>query len=127
MAIFGIFYTFFSHFCHFLHWKTPFTYVNHKNGQKSIFSFERWKFFSTYPNRLGRLKFCIFYTFWFDQKNGQNKKKLTFVHRPFFQILAQKCQKYQFSSKNIFLRIFLWVILDRKGLLYFWRTPIWTP
>merc|ERR1712237_294128 len=30
------------------------------------------------------------------KKNGQNRKKLTFVHGPFFQFLAQKCQKYQF-------------------------------
>ena len=50
---------------------------------------------------------------------GQNRKKGTFAHGPFFPFLAQKCQKYQFSSKNLFLRIFLWVISDRKGFLYF--------
>ena len=61
------------------------------------------------------------------KKNGQNWKKLTFAHSPFFQFLAQKCQKYQFSWKIPFLTIFLWVISDRKGLLYFWRTPIFEP
>ena len=48
------------------------------------------------------------------KKNGQNRKKLTFAHGPFFQFLAQKCQKYQFSWKNLFLRIFLWVISVRN-------------
>ena len=56
-------------------------------------------------NHLGRHFFCIFYTFWFDQKNGQNRKK-------------------QFSWKNPFLRFFLWVISVRKGFLYLWWTPI---
>ena len=77
---------------------------NHKNGQKSIFYFERWKFFSGNLNHLGRLKFFIFYTFWFNQKNEQNWKKLTFVHSPFFQFLAQQ-----------------------KGFLYFWQKPIFEP
>ena len=61
------------------------------------------------------------------KKNGQNWKKLTFVHGSFFQFLARKYQKYKFSLKNLFLTIFLWVISDRKGLLYFWRTPIFEP
>ena len=61
------------------------------------------------------------------KKNGQNRKKLTFAHSPFFQFLTQKCQKYQFSWKNLFLGIFLWVISVRKGFLYFWQTTIFEP
>ena len=61
------------------------------------------------------------------KKNGQNRKKGTFAHGPFFQFLAQKCQKCQFSWKNLFLTIFLWVISVRKGFLYFWQTPIFEP
>ena len=40
---------------------------------KSFFSFERWKFFLTHLNHLGKQYFFIFYTFWFDQ----NKSKKT--------------------------------------------------
>ena len=61
------------------------------------------------------------------KKNGQNRKKDTFAHGPFFQFLAQKCQKYQFSWKNLFLTIFLWVISVRKGFLYLWQTLIFEP
>ena len=61
------------------------------------------------------------------KKNGQNRKKGIFVHGPFFQFLAQKCQKYQFSWKNLFLTIFLWVISERKCFLYYWQTPIFEP
>ena len=61
------------------------------------------------------------------KKNGQNGKKVTFAHGPFFQFLAQKCQKNQFSWKNLFLGIFLWVISVRKGFIYFWQTHISEP
>ena len=61
------------------------------------------------------------------KKNGQNRKKPTFAHGPFFQFLAQKCQKYQFSWKNLFLGIFLRVISVRKGFLYLWQTLIFEP
>ena len=108
-------------------WPFLWFWQNHKNGQKSIFYFERWKFFSTHLNHLGRQFFCIFYTFWFDQKKWAKSKKDTFAHGPFFQFLAQKCQKYQFSWKNLFLTIFLWVISVRKGFLYLWQTPIFEP
>ena len=108
-------------------WPFLWFWQNHKNGQKSIFYFERWKFFSAHLNHLGRQFFCIFYTFWFDQKNGQNWKKPTFAHGPLFQFLAQKCQKYKFSWKIPFLTIFLWVISVRKCFLYFWQTPIFEP
>ena len=94
---------------------------------KIDFLFWKVEFFLAHLNHLGRLKFFIFYTFWFDKKNGQNRKKPTFAHGPFFQFLAQKCQKYQFSWKNLFLTIFLWVILVRKCFLYFWQTPIFEP
>ena len=84
-----------------------------------FFSFEKWNFFLAHLNHLGRLNFFVFYTFWFDKKNGQNWKKPLSCTAHFFSF-SQKCQKYQFPSKNIFL----WVISDRKGLLYFWRIPI---
>ena len=100
-------------------------FVNLAKSQKwSKIHFFFWKveICLTHLNHLGRLKFFIFYTFWFNKKNGQNWKKVTFVHSPFFQFLAQKCQKYQFSWKNLFLRISV-----RKDFLYFWRTPIFEP
>ena len=106
----------FGHFCDFRKIR--------KMAKKSILSFERWKFFLAHHNHLRRLKFFIFYTFWFDQKKWAKLKKATFVHEPFFQFLPQKCQKYQFSWKNLLLGIFLWVISDRKGFLYFWWTLI---
>ena len=108
-------------------WPFLWFWQNHKNGQKSIFYFESWKFFSAHLNHLGRQFFCIFYTFWFDQKKWAKSKKTQFAHGPFFQFLAQKYQKYQFSWKNPFLGFFIWVISDRKGFLYFWRTPIFEP
>ena len=75
----------------------------------------------------GAIFFCIFYTFWFDQKKWAKLKKGPFVHGTFFQFLAQKYHKYQFSWKNPFLGFFLCVFLVRKGFLYFWRTPIFEP
>ena len=100
---------------------------NHKNGQKTIFYFEKWKFFLAHLNHLGRRKFFIFYTFWFGQKRWQKWKKYTFVHGPFLQFLAQKCQKYPFSWKNPFLRFVLWVISERKCFLHFSRKWVFVP
>ena len=97
---------------------------NHKNGQKSIFYFVRWKFFSAHLNHLGRLKFFIFYTFWFDKKNGQNWKKTLSRTAHFFSFWPKNIN---FHEKMFFLGIFLWVISDRKGFLYFWQTPIFEP
>ena len=71
--------------------------------------------------------FCIFYTFWLDKKKWAKLKKTHFCARPIFHILAQKCQKYQFSWKIPFLTIFLWVISVRKCFLYFWQTPVFEP
>ena len=97
-----------------------------KMAKNPFFYFERWRFFLPHLNHLGRLKFFILYTFWFYQKMGKIKKD-TFAHGQFFHFLAQKYQKYQFSWKNLFLTIFLWVISVKKGFLYFWWTPIFEP
>ena len=58
---------------------------------------------------------------WLDTLRAQ------FFGAPFLQFLAQKCQKYKFSWKNPFLRIFLWVISVRKCFLYFSRKLILEP
>ena len=44
---------------------------NHKNCQKIIFYFEKWKFFLAHLNHMGRPTFFMFYTFWFGQKSRQ--------------------------------------------------------
>ena len=63
----------------------------------SIFSFQKWKFFLTHLNHLGRQFFLYFLYFLIWSKKWTKLKKLTFVHGPFFQFLARKCEKYQFS------------------------------
>ena len=109
----------FGHFCDF---------AKIKNGQKSIFYFERWKFFSVHLNHLGRQFFCIFYTFWFNQKKWAKSKKTHFCARPIFSVFGLKMPKISiFMKKNLFLTIFLWVISVRKGFLYFWQTSILEP
>ena len=108
-------------------WPFSWFWQNHKNGQKSIFSFERWKFFSAHLNHLGGLKFFIFYTFWFDQKKWAKSKKTHFRAWPIFSIFGPQIPKILILMKNIFLTIFLWVISDRKCFLYFWQTPIFEP
>ena len=108
----------FGHFCDF----AKIT----KMAKNPFFLLKGGNFF-THLHHLGKQYFSFSILFDSIKKNGQNWKKLTFVTGPFFQFLAQKCQKYQFSSKNIFVKNFLWVILDRKGLLYFWWTPIFEP
>ena len=106
----------------------PFLWIclNHKNGQKSIFYFERWKFFLAHLIHLERQFFCIFYTFWFDQKKWAKLKKTHFHAWPIFSVFGPKMPKISIFMKKI-LRTFLWVILDRKGFLYFWWTPLFEP
>ena len=41
--------------------------------------------------------FVFFILFDLIKKMGKIEKKNTFAHGPFFQFLAQKCQKYKFS------------------------------
>ena len=102
----------FGHFCDF---------AKITKRPKNHFFFWKWKFFSAHLNHLGRQFFCIFYTFWFDQKKWAKSKKRHFCAWSIFSVVGPKKQKYQFSW------IFLWVILDRKGFLYFWQTPIFEP
>ena len=75
---------------------------NHKNGQKSIFYFERWKFFSAHLNHLGRQFFCIFYTFWFDQKKWAKSKKTHFGAWPIFSVFGPKMPKISIFMKKSF-------------------------
>ena len=71
---------------------------NHKNGQKTIFYFEKWKFFSHTLIIWGDEIFSFFTLFDSVKKSWRKWKKYTFVHGPFLQFLAQKCQKYPFSK-----------------------------
>ena len=75
---------------------------NYKNGQKSIFSFESWKFFSAHLNHLGRQFFCIFYTFRFDQKKWAKSKKRHFHAWPIFSVFGPKMPKISIFMKKSF-------------------------
>ena len=108
-------------------WPFLWFWPKHENGQKSIFSLEKWKFFLSHKIQVGRPKFFSFYIFDLVKKSGQKWKKITFVHGPFLQFLAQKCQKYPFSWKNPFLRFVLWVISERKCFLHFSRKWVFVP
>ena len=50
------------------------------------FSFEKWKFFLADLNHFGKPKFFSFYIFDLVKKSGRKWKKITFVHKPFFQL-----------------------------------------
>ena len=70
---------------------------NYKNGQKSIFHFERWKFFSSHLNHLGRQFFCIFYTFWFDKNYIR-----IFIHKTRTRsVITLKSALYNVTIPNI--------------------------
>ena len=116
-----------------------------KMAKNPFFILKGGNFFSAHLNHLGRQFFCIFYTFWFDQKNGQNKKKALLRTAHFFW-LNQKVQKIQknclpkwlrcaekksppFKIKNVFLAIF--VILPKsqkwpKIHFLFWKVEIFS-
>ena len=88
----------FGHFCDFRR--------NHKNRQKSIFSLERWKFFSSHPKHLGKQYFLIFYNFWFDKKS---KKTLFFT---FF--LAKNCPSFNFEGQKVLkIKVFMESLQNR--------------
>ena len=83
---------------------------------KIIFFFWKVEIFLTHLNHLGKQYFFIFYTFLFDQKKGKIKKN-TFAHNPIFLVFGPKMPKISIFMKNLFLTIFLWVILVTKGFL----------
>ena len=74
---------------------------NRKNAQKFIFYFKRWKFFLAPHNYLGRLKFFIFYTFWFDKKMGKIRKK-ALSHTTLFSVFGPKMPKILIFMKKYF-------------------------
>ena len=72
--------------------------------------------------------FCIFYTFWFNQKKWAKSKKSHFCARPIFSVFGPKMPKISiFMKKSFFLGIFLRVISVRKVFLYLWQTLIFEP
>ena len=108
---------------------------NHKNGQKNIFYFEKWNFFWHTLIIWGDENFSFFKLFDSVKKSRQKRKMFTFVHGPFLQFLAQKCQKYPFSWKNPFLHFSRkWVFVPARAiflrtvkywLLRMWELCIW--
>ena len=108
-------------------WPFLWFWQNHKNGQKSIFYFERWKFFSAHLNHLGRQFFCIFYTFWFDQKKWAKLKKRHFRARPIFSVFGPKMPKISIFMKKSFSNNFSMSNFGQKRFsILLTNTNIWT-
>ena len=79
---------------------------NHKNGQKSIFSFERWKFFLAHLNHLGRQFFFHFLHFFIQSKKWAKSKKKHFCAWPIFSVFGPKMPKISIFMKKSFSRNF---------------------
>ena len=89
-------------------------FENHKNGQKSIFSWKKWKFFLAHPNHLGRWYFFISYTFQEGQVKGAKITNNHFCAILIFAVFSPKMGKKIEFYKIFFLTIFHWVFLDRN-------------
>ena len=66
-------------------WPFLWFWPKHENGQKSIFSLEKWKFFLAHLNHLGRQIFFSFYIFYSVKKSRQKREKAEKMAR------AKKC------------------------------------
>ena len=108
-------------------WPFLWFWQNHKKDQKSVFSLERWKFFSAHLNHLGRQFFCIFYTFWFDQKKWAKSKKRHFRAQPIFLVFGPKMPKISIFMKKSFSMNFSMSNFGQKRFsILLTNTYIWT-
>ena len=100
---------------------------NHNNGQKSIFSLQKWNFFSAPLNHLGRQIFWIFYTLWFDQKKWAKLKKTHFCAWPTFSVFGPKMPKISIFMKKSFSNNFSMSNFGQKRFsILLTNTYIWT-
>ena len=89
-------------------------FENHKNGQKSIFSWKKWKFFLAHPNHLGRWYFFIFYTFHEGQVKGAKNQKIHFCALLIFVVFGPKMGKKMIFLKKSFSNNFPLSIFGEK-------------
>ena len=130
-------------------WPFLWFWPKHENGQKSIFSFEKWKFFFWHTLVIwGDLHFSVFTFLIWSKKVGKNGKNTLLWKGHFFSffpflntlfdwikcVLHKKCWSSQwikmcpkkfplFKIKNGFLAIFV-ILAKTQKWPFFWESGI---